>query len=83
MTPYEVIRSAIPLADDNLCHDILWTRTPFPCGGISARSLYKAATTFDRAAKNKRRLCDFCDNLAQPGRWACAACDRALHKVAS
>jgi len=43
MTHAEIIRKAIPNADDELCEFILWGRTPFPAGSITARDLYQAA----------------------------------------
>jgi hypothetical protein len=43
MTPAQIIRAAIPEADEVLCDHILWGRTPFPMGAITAQSLFKAA----------------------------------------
>ena len=79
MLTSEVIRKAIPGASDELCHFVLWARTPFPMGGITARSLYKAAARLRRAGENGRQLCDHCDNLDQTGGGICNACDRALN----
>lgn len=78
MTPAQVIRKAIPDADDALCDHILWGRTPFPMGGITARGLYEAARRFQRAAVNGRRLCDWCNNLALTGEFMCVLCATAI-----
>ena len=82
MTAAEIIRAAIPGADADLCEHILWARTPFPCGAVTAHSLYDAARQYKRATDNGRRLCDFCRNLAVPDNWACVACLRALGRAA-
>jgi hypothetical protein len=79
MTPAEIIRKAIPTADDATCDHVLWGRTPFPAGRITARTLYRAANRLKRASANGRRLCDWCDNLAVDG-WTCKACNDALHR---
>jgi hypothetical protein len=77
MTPYDCIRAAIPEADDELCHFIVWGRTPFPFKKLSAREFYKAGSRFKRAGENNLRLCDHCDNLATDG-WCCKSCSEAL-----
>jgi RNase P subunit RPR2 len=80
MTYAEVIRGAIPLAPDELCEHILWSRTPYPMGRVTAQDLYRAASTFRRAADHNIELCDFCDQAVVPSnRFICERCDKALH----
>jgi hypothetical protein len=52
----DVIKAAIPDADQSLCEHILWGRTPYPMGRVSARSLYQAASGFRRACDNSIRF---------------------------
>ena len=79
MTTYlAVIQAAIPNADAELADFILWERTPFPCGPVSAQKLFRAASRFRRANKNNIRLCDWCDNKAQDGEYLCNGCATAL-----
>jgi hypothetical protein len=74
----EVIRAAIPNADEDTCEYILWNRTPYPMGRVTARTLYKAARGSWRADKNGIRLCDHCDKPAVNEQWECAGCRSAL-----
>ena len=74
----EIIRNAIPNASDEVCEHILWGRTPYPVGAITAKELYKSANRFKRAHDNGIRLCEFCDNIAMPDNWVCTSCNRAL-----
>lgn len=74
----DIIKAAIPNASDDTCEFILWSRTPFPVGAITAKSLYKAAARVQRCAKNGTRLCEFCDNLVTKGKWTCEKCETAL-----
>lgn len=81
MKIYAIIRSAIPNATDEICEHILWGRTTYPMGVITARSLYGAAKRFDRANKKNIRLCDFCDRIVRENRTECdicAQCRKAL-----
>lgn len=64
MNALEIVRNAIPNASDELCDFILWERTPFPVGHVTARSLYAAANRFHRAYEHGKKLCMFCDKLA-------------------
>lgn len=80
MTPAQIIRGAIPDASDALCEHILWGRTPYPCGQITAKSLYRAASRLRRAAESGRHLCDFCDNLAEAGSDLCGDCASVLRR---
>lgn len=81
MTPDEIIHAAVPDASDDFCHHVLWGRTPFPCGVITAQSLYKAATSLNRANANGIHLCDHCHNLAMENEWMCKQCADALTLV--
>lgn len=64
MTYAEVILAGYPQADDAMIEHILWERTPYPMGKVTARSLYQAASRIRRATNNGVQLCDFCDNKA-------------------
>jgi hypothetical protein len=81
----QVIQAAIPGADEQTCDHILWSRTPFPMGRITARSLFKAASGTRRAAANNIVLCDHCDNRVTDHKWECNACHDGLmsHREAS
>ena len=81
MDAAEVIRRAIPGATDMECEHILWGRTPFPVGAVTARRLYEAADRYRRATAAGRRLCEHCDNMARQGEWECAECAAALGRV--
>lgn len=76
----EIIKNAIPEATEELCEYILWGRTPYPCGEIDARSLYKAAYRVKRAHDKGNRLCEFCDRIVTTQRMACTRCDKALRQ---
>lgn len=78
MTPQQIVRAAIPGASDALCVYVLWERTPFPAGRVTAQSIYRAASRVKRAHERKRVLCDFCDNLATDGAHLCHRCKTAL-----
>ena len=71
-----IIRAAIPGATDDVCGWILWGRTPYPMGAISARSVYKAASRIQRAAATGKRLCELCDRLAVKD--ICQRCEDVL-----
>ena len=73
----DIIKAAIPDASEETCDFILWSRTPFPVGAITARSLYKAASRVQRCSMKGLRLCEFCDNLVDKG-WTCAKRAKAL-----
>lgn len=79
----QVIRAAIPDATTEDCEWILWERTPYPCGGITARSIYKAASQFIRAVRNHLQLCEHCHNKVPEGKFTCDKCQRALDKATS
>lgn len=81
VTTHDAIRAGWPGATDEDCDHILWSRTPYPMGKITARSLYKAAHGFFRSNKNKRGLCDTCDGLALPGLHQCPKCWGRMHDI--
>lgn len=81
MTPAEIIRKAMPGAADATCDHVLWGRTPFPMGKVTARSIYQAAMRLKRAAANGLRLCDCCDNVAMKDDWCCEACARVIRSA--
>lgn len=78
MTGDEIVRAAIPDASESLCSHILWGRTPFPMGRVTARDLYRAASAFRRAKEHGFQLCDHCHNPAEPGKFECRRCRAAL-----
>ena len=78
MTPQQIVSAAVPGASDEFCDYVLWERTPFPAGVVTAQSIYKAASRSARAHKNNRRLCDFCDNEVIAGAYLCHGCRTAL-----
>lgn len=80
MTPVDIVRRAIPDADHWLVEHIVWGRTPFPCGAITARSLYRAARRWQRAMDHGLRLCDLCDRVALPDEWWCQPCRDAIER---
>lgn len=77
MDASDIIKAAIPDADEKLCNFILWNRTPFPFA-LNPRQLYKSASGYFRAESNGRTLCDFCSNEAESGDYTCIACNNAL-----
>jgi len=79
MNGEQIVRAAIPNASAELIEHIIWGRTPFPVGAITARSLYKAASSFKRASDKGIALCDFCDNKANPNGYLCDSCQESLN----
>jgi hypothetical protein len=57
----QIITNAIPDVDEKGIDYIMWERTPYPCGSLTARDLYTIARRTQRAYFNKIRLCDFCN----------------------
>ncbi len=77
MTPYEVVRKAIPDADDDLCSFIVWGRTGFPAFWKTdnpACEIFEAARRWLRATTNGRQLCEFCDRQITDGKDLCPSC---------
>jgi hypothetical protein len=81
-TVLDVVRAAIPTADEALADHVLWGRTPYPCGPTSARAIYRAASALRRAGARGVALCEFCHRIARPGEWECESCDAALRHAA-
>ena len=78
MDVISIIKGVFPEATDADCEHILWGRTPYPFAPVTARDLYRAAMGLKRAGANGRRLCDYCANVAEQGRYECSQCRAAL-----
>ena len=74
----EVVAAAIPGADAELADFVLWARTCYPCGPVSAKELYRAAHRWQRALYRGRRLCDWCDRIVESDELLCARCARSF-----
>lgn len=83
MTALDIVRAAIPGADERLAEAILWERTIFPCGSVTARDLYLAAARFRRAALKGVELCVWCDRVAADVHGVCLVCRKGFEKLAS
>ena len=79
MTALDIVRAAIPNADECLASAILWERTAFPAGVVNAQQLYRAASRYRRANEHGVMLCDWCDNAVRSG--LCDRCKNALTRV--
>jgi hypothetical protein len=77
VSPYQVIRNAIPAATDSLCEHIIWGRTPYPFVRLTAKSLWKAADRFRRAEEHGVELCEMCDRPAKAFEL-CQSCGQTL-----
>lgn len=77
----EVIRAAIPTADESLCDHILWGRTAYPFASLSARDIYRAAYRYRRATEHGRHLCDLCDRLVEAPEYVCTSCRQGLENA--
>lgn len=73
----DIIRNAIPNADDMLCEHILFSMTPYPIGRVTAQELYKASCRYIRAHNNNIELCLWCKNKATIN-GMCIRCNTAL-----
>jgi len=82
-TVAEIVRAAVPSADADYVDFIMWARTPYPCGKVTPRDIYKAASGHRRAFEHGLRLCDHCDHLAMPDQWECAECAAILREAAT
>lgn len=80
-TVLEIVRAAIPGADESDAEHILWGRTPFPMTRVPAREIYKAASGARRAYQNGLILCDHCERVANFDRYLCASCADGLGRV--
>lgn len=74
----EVMRKAQANITEDEAEFILWERTPYPVGGITAKSLYQATRRFYRVIKNHRKCCELCDNLAKENDSLCERCARVI-----
>jgi len=74
----DVVRAAIPNADHDCVEYVLWNRTAFPMGRVTAQGLFKKASGFRRASDAGKSLCDFCDRLSLTGQYCCQRCTDAL-----
>lgn len=81
MTALDIVKAAIPGADQDLAQHVLWARTPFPIGAVSAHDLYRAASRYRRAIEQGLRLCDWCDRVCGD-ELLCERCASALHAAA-
>ncbi len=77
-TAAEIVRAAIPDATEATCEHVLWGMTPFPCGSVFPKQIFRAASRLRRAEANGVRLCDHCDQMAMLGEWLCTGCDAGL-----
>ena len=80
-TVLDIVRAVKPDATEDFANHILWGRTPYPCGKVTARLIYKAASGFTRALANNLRLCDLCDEPASNDSFTCLRCDSALSRA--
>lgn len=80
MNAMQIVQAAIPGADEGLVEHIVWGRTPYPCRGLEAKALYRAASGFIRAWRQGKELCDLCNRLAEE-HHCCASCNAALLKA--
>lgn len=76
----KIIKAAIPNASTEYCDWLLWSRTSYPFGKVTAKNLYKAASRLNRAHKNGLRLCELCDNIAIQESSLCKRCSMILPK---
>ncbi len=74
MTTYQIMRKAIPDADDQLCEFIVWERTAYPLRKLTTRGLYKTARRWRRTKEKGLRLCELCDRIAILGDSLCERC---------
>lgn len=83
MNAAQIVRAAMPMADDATIGHILWGRTAYPfCGPEDfARKLFKAASAWSRATAKRIRLCELCHRVARPGQWDCQHCHDALERI--
>lgn len=61
MTVMSIVKAAIPNATPETADYILWARTPYPAGAVTAKFLYQAARRFHRATQRGKSLCTWCD----------------------
>lgn len=83
MLVLDIVRAAIPDADQRLAEHIVWCRTPYPFTKPGARGFYKAASGFRRASAKGVTLCDHCERPANANGYQCQLCYDALHSARS
>lgn len=81
MTAADIIRAAVPDADEMTCEHVLWGMTPYPCGPVTPQELYQAASRYRRAKAAGRVLCECCHNQATPGQFMCGKCAAVVRGV--
>ena len=78
----EIVRAAVPDATDDFISYVLWERTPYPVGAVTAQQLYKAASGAARAYRNGILLCYFCHNkLEAPDKLVCSTCKKVVERA--
>ena len=82
MNIQQIIKAAIPDADETVCDLILWERLPYPFAKLTAKDIYKAAHRFKRVAAKGGRLCDFCEKLVERDNRTCDICKNSLSNAA-
>ena len=83
MNIQQIIKAAIPDADETVCDWILWGRLPYPFAKLTAKDIYKAAHRFKRVDVKGKRLCDLCDKLVECDNWTCDTCKSSLSNAAA
>lgn len=73
MTYLDIIQAGFPDASEEQAEHLLWSRTTFPML-VLPKEIYKAASTWFRALKNNRKLCEFCDCEVIDEHDACIRC---------
>lgn len=81
MQVLDIVRGAIPDADQCLAEHIVWCRTPFPFTKLDARAFYKAASGYRRASARGVTLCDHCERPANANGYQCQLCYDALNSA--
>lgn len=75
----EVVKAAIPDATPEIIDWVLWERTPYPCGKVSAKKIYKASSSFVRASVSGIKQCELCSKGRVFGEgFVCSRCKKQL-----
>lgn len=78
----DAVRRWFPNATDDFCDYVLYERTAFPC--CDGETVFRQIAEFAETLKTKpadRDFCDFCNELAESGKWLCSACDFVMSRV--
>lgn len=59
MLTSDVIRAAIPNADESICEHILWGRTAFPFIPLTAKDIYRCYDSLNKYSKQRREKNEF------------------------